>query len=493
MRIYLLWIIVIFFSFYSWKDWYKGLLFLVFLMAVVERPDMPKTVLGIPGFNPWNLLFLNVIGAAFFQIIRDKNSLRLPADVKFFVVYYLAFILIAFFREINDTAGITDFALYMGFQPLTKKDLIVDDVFNTIKYAIPGLLLFYGCDSPKKLKLAIIALMAMYFLIAIQIIKVMPIGYLTDGTALEQRAIRVIDRDIGYYRSDAAIFLGGAAWAMYACQYFFKSKLLRWGCSVASALTILAVALTGGRLGQALFLVIGAVLAWYRWRRLFVLAPIGVLVLVILIPSVHDRFTQGFEYDPDDPHFQATESAEEGKMNSITSGRSIIWPHVIEKIGDAPLFGYGRRAMQRIGLSEWLGVNYNEPFPHPHNAYLQLFLDNGIILSLPILLFHIVVLRKAMRLFRTRDDELALVTGALGVSSLLSFMIGGIGQQSFYPVASSVGMLVAAGLVLRVYSQKFIAGNVQGIENRSDEEWSGYSPDKSEGKIVSRRNFYEMK
>ena len=51
---------------------------------------------------------------------------------------------------------------------------------------------------------------------------------------------------------------------------------------------------------------------------------------------------------------------------------------MIEKIKEAPLFGYGRLAMRRTGLSAFLMEQLGESFPHPHNAYLEQLLDNGV-------------------------------------------------------------------------------------------------------------------
>ena len=57
IRITALYIFVTFLAIYAWKDWFKSLCGLILLMAVIEHPDMPKTVLGIQGLNPWNVLF----------------------------------------------------------------------------------------------------------------------------------------------------------------------------------------------------------------------------------------------------------------------------------------------------------------------------------------------------------------------------------------------------------------------------------------------------
>ena len=66
IRITALYIFVTFLCIYAWKDWFKSLCGLILLMAVIEHPDMPKTVLGIQGLNPWNVLF-----AMIFKVLPD--------------------------------------------------------------------------------------------------------------------------------------------------------------------------------------------------------------------------------------------------------------------------------------------------------------------------------------------------------------------------------------------------------------------------------------
>lgn len=63
IRTTLLWMLVAFLAAYSWRDWYKALCGLILLMAVVEHPDFPKTVMGVQGINPWNILLFVVFFA----------------------------------------------------------------------------------------------------------------------------------------------------------------------------------------------------------------------------------------------------------------------------------------------------------------------------------------------------------------------------------------------------------------------------------------------
>jgi O-antigen ligase len=136
---------------------------------------------------------------------------------------------------------------------------------------------------------------------------------------------------------------------------------------------------------------------------------------------------------------------------TMTSGRTLIWPYVIEKIHEQPLIGYGRLAMTRTGLSGYLLDTYQESFPHPHSAYLEMLLDNGYIgLLLVIPLFGIFLLY-SVRLLMDKSDPLFAVVGGLATSLILALLIAAVGSQTFYPREGSVGMWAAFGVMLRLY------------------------------------------
>jgi O-antigen ligase len=136
----------------------------------------------------------------------------------------------------------------------------------------------------------------------------------------------------------------------------------------------------------------------------------------------------------------------------ITSGRNIAWSYVIPKIGESPLFGYGRQAMIRTGIYQKLMDDYDggETFPHPHNAYLELLLDNGYFGFLLVIPLYLMVLVHAFRVLLDRGDPLFAAVGGTACSLVLALLIAGMASQSFYPREGSVGMWCAIGLLLRV-------------------------------------------
>ncbi len=54
IRVAILTFVVAGLAIYAWRDWFKSLCGLILLMAVMEHPDMPKSILedGVLGFLP---------------------------------------------------------------------------------------------------------------------------------------------------------------------------------------------------------------------------------------------------------------------------------------------------------------------------------------------------------------------------------------------------------------------------------------------------------
>jgi O-antigen ligase len=191
-------------------------------------------------------------------------------------------------------------------------------------------------------------------------------------------------------------------------------------------------------------------LAALRWRKLLLMIPVALLVIGVCLPSVSERMFQGF--GGKDGNFTVGTNAYE-----MTSGRDIAWPVVMAEIGKAPLIGYGREGMVTTGMSDRLMNEYDETFPHPHQAYLQLLLDNGIVGFLLVIPFFLYVVRHSFTQVLVRDDPLVCAVGCTAFCLVLALMIGAFGGQTFYPREGAVGMWAAIGLMLRVHVQSLHA------------------------------------
>jgi O-antigen ligase len=339
----------------------------------------------------------------------------------------------------------------------TLKEIIIDDFINTYKYFVVGVLFFYGATDEVRIRYGLYAVLILNIVLAIQVVKFMPLAALVDGDLLQKRAIRVLDNRIGYYRSDLAVLLASAAWGFFSIKKLVNKKWFYYLCLSGSVISSLAMFLTGSRIGLVAWIIVAVFLSWYRWRGLVFLMPILLMVVFASIPAVQERMLQGISSDTDNATDYADEHNYDDSINtkSVTSGRTIIWPFVLEKISEAPILGYGRHAMQTTGLASFLYVEHGELFPHPHNAYLELVLDNGLLLAIPVLLYFLWFIREGISLLKRKDQEIITSLGGTTLAFLLGQLVGCLAGQSFYPMISQVSMWAMIFIMFRVRASSF--------------------------------------
>jgi O-antigen ligase len=467
IRLTLVWLFVAFLSAYAWRDWFKSLCGLILFMAVVEHPDFPKSLFGIQGLNPWNILLLFVLMAWITNRDGRKSPWDMPRNISILLLVYFLIIVLSFIRMASDIAPISEFQQMLNIRPDTFLSLVSEHIVNCLKWVIPGILLFDGCRSERQLRWGVACTLGIYVLLAVQVIRWMPLSSITSGGDLEARSMKLLLNEIGYHRVNISMMLAGGSWALFAARDLFKSEKVRLFVTFLSAIVFFGMALTGGRMGYVTWALVGLIFAAFRWRRIFILAPAALLMVVLLIPAAQERFMQGFDAESVDTNIRIEEHLyrdDDGPdLYTITSGRTFAWPWVISMIGEAPLVGHGREAMVTTGLAATLWLNYQENFPHPHNAYLQWILDNGIIGFIPLMLFYFLILKMAFRMFSSREHALISGIGGVTVALVSALLIASMGSQSFYPREGSVAMWCAIGLTLRVFvQQKKMAMGAQG-------------------------------
>jgi O-antigen ligase len=443
IRLSLLFLSIVSLALYAIKDWYVALCGLIALMAVVEHPDMPKTLFGVQGLNPWNILLLVVVVAWLGSRRRERLVWDMPRPVNFLLLAYLGVVLVGFARMMADRTNLWE----------STGTLVSEELVNTVKWVVPGLLLYDGARSRRRLLLGLAAVCAIYALLSVQVIRWMPIGALTSGEALAGRSLKILLNEVGYHRVNLSVMLAGASWAIFAARGLARSAAIRSLIVFTALVVAYAQALTGGRAGYATWLGVGVVLGLVRWRGYLLALPFVVAAVLALVPAARERMLQGFTPETRDT---SVFLSQEEDLNpdatveyTISAGRTLIWPYVVRKIVDSPIVGYGREAMQRTGLSAFLLRELGESFPHPHNAYLEWLLDNGLIGFVLTMSFYVTVIALSFSLFRDSRSPVFVATGGASLALVLALLFGAVGSQTFYPREGAVGMWAAIGLMLR--------------------------------------------
>lgn len=457
IRITLLTLLIAYLSAYAWKDWFRAACWLVLLMSIFQHPDMPKSIGGVPGLNHWNFLFLNTVLSWLANRRKQKLEWELPGIYKVLLFFYSFFIVLSVIRYLGDHSGVDRLAEIYGGRSYLGITAINEYLINCFKWVLPGFIIFDGCRDRKQFNLAVLVLVLMYILLALQVIKAMKLGSLTmGGEALQHKALKIIVKSVGFHRVNISMMMSGAFWAVFCLKEFATPKQF-WLFILPSCLAIfMAMAMTGGRTGYGTWAVLGAIFCMFKWRKYILLAPLMLMAILMFAPSAIERLTQGFVADESIEQQDVNFDEQQVDLKLVTSGRVLAWPLVIDSIEDSPFFGYGRNSMMNSGITLRLKEMYGsgESFPHPHNAYLEWVLDNGYIGAIPVFIFYFLILRLSWKLFRDDTEKIYLVIGGISLALCLAFLIASFGSQTFYPREGAVGMWVAIGLLLRVQIER---------------------------------------
>ena len=424
---------------YAWRDWFKSLCGLIVMMAFFEHPDMPRSVAGIPGLNLWNVLTAVIVLA--WVVGRDREGLRWDMRGKhaWFFALFILMMFIGFVRMMLDRDHLA--------QPAS--GLVIEYGLNMFKWLIPAVLLFDGCRTRKRIQWAVASLLLLYGLLAVQAIRYAPLMAAFDRGALEASR-RVIYKNTGYNTCDLGPVLAGASWAFFASTRLFARRWFRLGCFGCGLAASYGMVVCGARAGMLAWVAVGLVFGLLRWRKLtLVVAPVVAVLMVTVFVGFTDRMLEGFG---------ATNvmGQEYFDTAAASSGRMAVWPIMLEGVQRAPIFGYGRLGYITSGVAAEVAA-IDSTFPHPHNMFIQLWLDNGLVGAIPAyLLFGVAVITGA-KLLRSRRDPLAAAAGGWILGLTLAVLVAGIGSMTFYPRESLVGMWCAILLCLRVRQLQYAA------------------------------------
>src|SRR4051794_15985249 len=126
IRLTALWLVVFAIGIYTWKDWFRGLCGLVLLLGILEYPDVPRSMFGVPGLNFFNLLLVNVVFAWLAQRRHEGLKWDMPPLVSSLLVVYFFLIVVGWLRLFRDPAYLED----------SSTALVVEYLFNTIKWTV---------------------------------------------------------------------------------------------------------------------------------------------------------------------------------------------------------------------------------------------------------------------------------------------------------------------------------------------------------------------
>ncbi|KHE90864.1 MAG: O-antigen ligase family protein [Candidatus Scalindua rubra] len=372
-------------------------LFLFFVFLIPLEVMLPTRLLPIPGMTVSNILLIELVILLYSKRERSSDSLFFSTSLGkpfFFIVVFNALLLLW---------GVVEF--FSDF------DYSFMDYFNYYKRAIltPFLIYIVSVNVFKKredIEKAITIIVVGIVLVGLQAVMEHATGDSRIEGLMGQRNAEGAFFTM-YFSLLLAILFGGIG------------KKLKIVICAAIALSCYGLVFTLSRGAMVSFPLAILFLSVFKYRRLLLpLSILCVLLIYVLPKTISERFNQTY----DGPKASALEFGAGANINdnqellenmdSSSVKRILIWKGALRAISGSPLFG--------IGFHRWPYVAYEHTgvakLKSPHNMYLEIMLNSGIIGLLLFFWLFYSVFKTAYRVAGHCDDKLyeAICWGFMG-------------------------------------------------------------------------------
>ncbi len=423
-------------------DYRLGVLLLIVTLPISHTTLFPHELFGVAGLNPLNLLFVATLGSYAVARLTGQSTVRIPYS-KTLLIWYVLPITIAGFYGATQVKYIPEI-LRLG--ATGESNLGVGNSRQFLQFYVlkPMLQVFFahlvalGVYQTKSASRYWIA-----FLISLQFIAILPalvVGI--SGLSLDILAAsfaRQFLSGLGLHANELGPLYGfGFALVLFTWPHLATLRS-KFAALVVLASTALSIMLTFSRGGYVFFLTVCvAFLVKRRQFRTIVAAfVLGGVGFALLPQAVYDRVLTGF-----DPGSQVG-----SKRDELTAGRvHEIWLPLLPDLAAHPIAGNGKNA---IMWSSAVREGRIAPLVTPHNLYLRLALDMGLLGFLAMTVV-VVWLRREFRQLAgdtSIDPRWRGMLQGAGVA-LLAYLVAGVANGDYAPAPETTFLWLAIGIAL---------------------------------------------
>jgi O-antigen ligase len=136
----------------------------------------------------------------------------------------------------------------------------------------------------------------------------------------------------------------------------------------------------------------------------------------------------------------------ERTLGDVSSGRYDLWPIALEGLKKNFLFGRGRGSFQRTFLESSQPVLAR----HPHNAYIEILLDMGVVGSIFFLGFYIFLIKKGWFIYKKNKDTFESGFALGFILSIIATFLEAYSGYTFYPRQENFYIWLFLGILMRI-------------------------------------------
>lgn len=415
------------------RDFRAGVVMMIAIMPVSQSYVFPHAMFGITGLNPLNLLFAATLVSLVMRVAGDGTLSRfVPRPIAWLYIVPLlmgAIIGAPHAGEIPSVFRETEMIYFSE-----AKGYVRDMLLKPLTFVVYALLVATAVARSEKPERFIAPVLVSVAVMALVVL----IFTAMSGVSLSQLAgeyARHFFSPLGMHAND----LGRLYAVAYALLLFVWDRTDRIGLKTmmlfAMGVVVLALLLTFSRGAFLGFILVNVVYLLSRRRvKTMLLAALMVPIGLYFTPgAVWYRISMGWE----------------GGLEAMSAGRvSEIWTPLLPELMNSPIWGNG------LGAIMWSRPMINGTImqvAHPHNAYLETFLDLGAIGLVLVVAYWVVTwkgFRRLSRDTRLKPELQGFFEGA--AAGLLAFLVAGMAGSSLLPAPEQAFIWLAVGMMYGV-------------------------------------------
>lgn len=415
------------------RDFRVGVGLLIVIMPIAQSYAFPHAMFGITGLNPLNLLLATTLGIYLMRAMGTESVRHLvPAPL---LLLYLAPLVMGAVIGSQHVHEIP--AAYKAYDMIffdNAVGYVRDMLLKPLTFVIYALLVaaaVWRSKEPERfvtpLMVSVLAMAAL--IVGFVVVSGVPISYLAGSYS------RSFYTPLGMHANDLGrLYVVGYAlllftWDRTSLKDDLTLKLLLFSSMVLAAAAMVLTFSRGAFLG---FFIVNLIyiLSRLNWKTAVIVGAALPPFLYFLPGAVWSRLQAG---------------SGEG-ADAVSAGRiDGIWGPIMPEFFDNPFLGNGLGA---IMYSKAVRMEAIDIVSHPHNAFLELYLNMGVVGFVLILAFWGWTwwrLRKLSKDERVHPRLQGLFEGA--AAGLVSFLAAGFAGSSLQPTAAQAFLWLAIGLM----------------------------------------------
>ncbi|MEW6706231.1 MAG: O-antigen ligase family protein [Pseudomonadota bacterium] len=416
------------------SDYRIGLVLLIVLMPYANSRLIPQ-------LGPLSIINLVLAGVCALYLLRmvlarmSRKPAHLPVERELLLFYVLPVTMAAVVGTMHLGEIPQYFLVVSKIEKYGLKEYWISHYFKTMLLVLTACIMGaavveYGKGKRFAVALAVSAVLFVLAMMALIAISGMSLDRLKDARSFLSL--------LGRHNNEAGVLLTTALGPMLFMHAHLRHRIGRLALGTAVGLVIVGILLTFSR---GAFLGLVAIIAMYVLHFRRVKTALTVLALLVvaaaLAPAaVYERLGRGLDE-------RAAGASLNSETDELTAGRVYTWKQLAPEVLRSPVWGRGQLSTQWSNHVKTTWYNAN----HPHNMYLEILMDMGLIGAVAMFLFYRHVWRTFRRLGRDERVPEAMRGFFIGASAgLLSMLVYGLSNGHYYPAPEQIFYWVTVGL-----------------------------------------------